>query len=409
MDVTYTDVSFGGSNPINDATVRYSVIGVPSVFGSLNPYGANGRYQLLLDTTDFLGSDSYTLQITANKQNYQGNNIYIGVTILAIKSLINNTVGIYKTINVAYNDAQTFYFNYIIESSGIGLSQADILTYEWTEDISGTIVDSGTGLLNDLGDGLYSLDFNTETREIATYTIIINLEKENYAPRGGIIILNINPREFEVLLPSEYFVNNIVKGTSGEDLTFTIDISDYLNGSYITDSQVFLTFEKNQYPFISLGNGTYKITLIKDDIPYIFWSPEPRSAVITISKPNYETLNVPITVNVDMVQIFGFPMFYFLIIVIGVAAVVGSLVTYRAIQRAKIPTFVKRAKEISKNIKSRKSISDSLLYPSKQEYMVKKFGDKWNMLGLSLEDVLGLESKKKKKLPQMGESEGGAM
>ncbi|MFW9938254.1 MAG: LamG-like jellyroll fold domain-containing protein, partial [Candidatus Thorarchaeota archaeon] len=407
MDITYTDVSFGGSNPINDATVRYSVIGVPSVFGSLSPYGVNGRYQLLLDTTDFPGSDSYTLQITANKQNYQGNTIYIDVTVLAIKSLINNSVGIYKTINVAFNDAQIFYFNYIIESSGIGLDQADVLTYEWTEEISGSIVDSGAGSLNDLGNGLYSLDFDTETREIATYTIIFNLEKENYAPRSGIIILNINPREFDVLLPSEYFDDNIVSGVSGQDLTFTIDISDLLNSSYITDSQVYLTFEGTQYPFTSLGDGTYQITLNKDAIPNAFFLPIPVSAVITISKTNYETLNVPITVNVGMVEIFGFPMFYFLMIVIGVAAVVGSLLTYRAVQKAKIPKFVKRAREISKSIKSRKSISDSLLYPSKQEYMVKKFGDKWNMLGLSLEDILGLETKKKKKLPQMGESEGG--
>ncbi|MFX0056832.1 MAG: hypothetical protein ACFE85_02695 [Candidatus Hodarchaeota archaeon] len=121
------------------------------------------------------------------------------------------------------------------------------------------------------------------------------------------------------------------------------------------------------------------------------------------------TLALFSTVIVDMVEMFGFPIFYFLMIVIVVVAVVGSLVIYIAIQKAKIPIFVKRAREISKNIKSRKSISDSLLYPSKQEHMVKKFGDKWAMLGLSLEVILGLESKKKKKLPQMGESRGGVI
>jgi hypothetical protein len=402
MDVTYTDVSFGGNNPIDTATVDYSVIGIPSVFGSLTPYGSNGRYQLIVDSSDFPRSDSYTLQITANEQNYQEQTIFIDVTVLAIKSLINDSVGIYKTIPVAYNEQKIFYFNYIIESSGIGLDQADILSYEWTKEIGGTIVDSGAGSLNDLGNGLYSLDFDTENREIATYTIIFSIEKENYALRGGILILNINPREFGVVLPSEYFDENIVSGISGQDLTFRIDITDYLNSSYITDSQVYLTFEGTQYPFTSLGDGTYEITLNKDVIPNAFFLPIPLSAVITISKTNYETKIVPITVNVGMVELFGFPMFYFLMIVIGVAAVVGSLVTYRAIQKAKIPTFVKRAREISKNIKGRKSISDSLLYPSKQEYMVKKFGDKWEMLGLSLEDILGLESKKKRKLPEGG-------
>jgi hypothetical protein len=101
-------------------------------------------------------------------------------------------------------------------------------------------------------------------------------------------------------------------------------------------------------------------------------------------------------------------MFYFLLIVIGVVSVVGSLVAYRQIQRARIPKFIKKASAMKKEIKGRKSISESLLYPSKEEYIVKKFGDKWAMLGLSLEDILGLSDKKRKKLPESTEPKGGA-
>ena len=54
-----------------------------------------------------------------------------------------------------------------------------------------------------------------------------------------------------------------------------------------------------------------------------------------------------------------------------------------------------------------KSISDSLLYPSKEQYIVKELGDKWEMLGLSLDDILGVERKKGKKMPEIPESEGG--
>ena len=64
---------------------------------------------------------------------------------------------------------------------------------------------------------------------------------------------------------------------------------------------------------------------------------------------------------------------------------------------------------MSKNIKGRKSISDSLLYPSKNEFIAKKLGDKWDMLGLSLNDILGLDSKKKKKLPESNDFEGGSV
>ena len=59
-------------------------------------------------------------------------------------------------------------------------------------------------------------------------------------------------------------------------------------------------------------------------------------------------------------------------------------------------------------IKSRKSISESLLYPSKESYTVKQLGDKWEMLGLSLEDILGIDTKKKKELPESTEGKGGA-
>jgi hypothetical protein len=109
-----------------------------------------------------------------------------------------------------------------------------------------------------------------------------------------------------------------------------------------------------------------------------------------------------------MPEIFpGFPMFYFLMIVGAIIAVVGSLVAYRTIQQAKIPTFVKKVREISKNIKGRKTISDSLLYPSKEEFIAKKLGDKWKVIGLSLEEILGIDTKKKKKLPETSEFKGG--
>jgi hypothetical protein len=408
MDVTYTDISFGANIPIDDADVEYSVINVPSVFGSLIPYGSNGRYQLVLDSTDFPESDSYTLQITANAQNYEVNEIYIDVTVFAIKTLINNSVGIGKTIDVTYDQTEIFYFNYIIESSSLGLAEADTLSFEWTKEIvEDVIIDSGAGSLNDLGNGWYSLDFDTETREIATYKISFTLEKDNYAPRGGFIILNIIPRRFQVELPSQFFEDNIVSGVSGQDLTFSININDYINASSVNDCQVYLTFEGTQYLFTPLGAGTYRITLSQDVIPSAFFLPMVLSAGISISKNNYETLEIPITVNVGMVEIFGFPMFYFLMIVGAAVAVVGSLVAYRTIQKARIPTFVKKVREMSKNIKGRKSISESLLYPSKEEYIVKELGDKWEMLGLSLDDILGVERKKGKKKPEIPESEGG--
>jgi len=111
-----------------------------------------------------------------------------------------------------------------------------------------------------------------------------------------------------------------------------------------------------------------------------------------------------------MTEIFpGFPMFYFLLIIIGIVAVVGSLVSYRQIQRARIPTFIKKTRSMKSTIKSRKSISESLLYPSKESYIVKQLGDKWETIGLSLENILGIEPKKGKKSLEKSNNEGGVM
>ncbi len=407
MDVVYTDISFGGSNPIEDATVDYSVIGVPAVTGSLTPYGSGGRYQFSVDTTVLPSSDSYIVQITANKQNYQEMSIFVDLYILAIKSLINDSVGIYKTLDLPFREERIFYFTYEEESSGLGLVGSELKTYEWTKEVGGSIVDSGAGSLIDLGNGDYSLDFDTKSKEIGIYTIIFNIEKENYAQRGGILILNVIPREFDIAL-SQDFNGIIISTVSGETLIFTLELTDRINGSSITGAAVSLTIQGDSIDFTDLGNGNYSISVSASKLPDAFFLPETIPGKITISNMYYSSKELDITIEVKMVEIFpGFPMFYFLMIVGAIVAVVGSLVVSRQIRRARIPTFVNKTREMTKNIKGRKAISDSLLYPSKEEYIIKKLGDKWEMLDLSLEEILG-HSPKKKDIPKT-EFEGGGI
>jgi hypothetical protein len=181
-----------------------------------------------------------------------------------------------------------------------------------------------------------------------------------------------------------------------------------LNGTDLNNCEVFLMLQGNRYDFTPNGDGTYTVSI--NDLPEAFFASIPLSGQITINLDNYESEFIDVTINVGMVEIFpGFPMFYFLMLVGAIVAVVGSLVAYRQIQRARIPTFVKKTRAMSKNIKGKKSISDSLLYPSKEEYIIKKLGDKWEMLDLSLEEILGHSTKKKKNLPKKTEFEGGGL
>jgi hypothetical protein len=131
------------------------------------------------------------------------------------------------------------------------------------------------------------------------------------------------------------------------------------------------------------------------------------SGTIEISKEDYVSQTVDITIVVEMEEgpIPGFPTFYSLIILIAAVVVVGSLLTYRGIQKARIPTFIKKARKMKGSIKSRKDISESVLYPSKEEFIAEDLGERWEDLGLSLSDVLGIGMKRGKK---GSKKEGGA-
>ena len=90
----------------------------------------------------------------------------------------------------------------------------------------------------------------------------------------------------------------------------------------------------------------------------------------------------------------GVPAFYFIMVVAAIGAVVGALTGYRVIQIARIPKFVKKTRKMKKAIKSKSSISDSLLTASKEETILKIFGGDWDDVGVSLKDALGIKVKK---------------
>ncbi len=100
----------------------------------------------------------------------------------------------------------------------------------------------------------------------------------------------------------------------------------------------------------------------------------------------------------------GVPTFYFIMVVAAISAVVGSLVSYRIIQQARIPKHVKRLREVKKKIKARDSIPKSLLVPSKEEFIVKQLGDAYSTLGVSLKEILGIKDIKSKTPPEIKDS-----
>lgn len=404
FDVHYEYYDGGTWQNINNAEVTFYALQAPEVSGTLSWYGFGGLYRLEVSSTDFPGTGTYDLMVTATLQNYETKTFRQPTSILEIRTLINNSISVFQSENVYFGETGIFYFNYTEATTGIGLSGAETASFDWEkQDSLGNRIGGGYDVpLTNAYDGIYVLDFDTETLDIATYIFDITIKKENYEDRGATLYLYIVNRDFATTAKRKYDV------VSGKSLTITINITDFKTGGLLDIDTAYVTFRGQIFNFTGSG-GIYTARIT--NIPDAFIMPETILGTITIMRENYTTLEIHITVEVLMVEIFpGMPLFYFLMIIVAVGAVAGSLVTYRYVQQRRIPKFVKKAREMRSNIKGRKSISDSLLYPSKEDHIVKRLGDKWEMLGLSLEDILGIESKKRKNMSEITEEfEGGGL
>jgi hypothetical protein len=187
----------------------------------------------------------------------------------------------------------------------------------------------------------------------------------------------------------------------GRDVVIQVNLTDPTqDGIPLLNATLTLTINSVTYDFTEQTNGTYSINFRTYDVN-TFFSSKTFTGTINITREDYFSEQMFITIIVEMEEIFpGMPTFYFLIIIFAIIAVVGSLVGYRVIKQAKIPTFVKNVREIKKEIKKGNEISESLLYSPKEVLVGEIVVDKWSNIGLSMEDILGIEIKKSKKLPK---------
>ena len=240
----------------------------------------------------------------------------------------------------------------------------------------------------------YVLDFNTIIRPYGSYQFYIILHKQNYEDKMVQISLIIEKREIDYSL-GDMFVDKQVSIVKGETLTLEIELEDETTGQKLTGADVVLEIGDKEFDFDEEDDGVYELEFSPKDYEAFFTS-NTLTGTIKISKSNYTTKEFDIAIVVEMEEVTeGVPTFYFIMVVAAIAAVVGSLATYRFIQKAQIPTYVKKARKIKKSIKSGDKVSETLLYLSREEYMVKRLDAKYKALGLSYYDLLGLKGKGK--------------
>ena len=93
------------------------------------------------------------------------------------------------------------------------------------------------------------------------------------------------------------------------------------------------------------------------------------------------------------------PSFYFILITASIIGILGSAVAYRVIQQARIPKHVKKIRKLKGLIKSKKKVEESISVPTKEQMLAKLFRNDWKEIGLSLDEILGIQDLKAKKFP----------
>jgi len=376
--------------------ITYIIREDPDVTGTAQYFENLEYYQQTIDTS-LINAGEYTIRFTVTKDHYNSETKDLDLQVLERLTLINGRTGFYQQVSSIYVQSSLNYtYTYIDKDRNENVTILDEQSYVWEYYGEGsTVLTSGSGNLVTNAENQYVLDFNTEIRSVGRYQLIITLDKQNYQAKIGILSLTVDKREIDYDL-GDMFEDKQVSVVKGKTIILEIELTDPTQGDKaIKGAKVILEIGDDELEFDEKDDGVYELELDTEDYEAFFTS-NTLTGTIKISKSNYTTEEVDIAIVVEMEEVTeGVPTFYFIMVVAAIAAIVGSLGAYRYIQISRIPTFVKKARKVKKAVKLGDKISEDLLYPSKEEYMVKTLDDKYKALGLSFNDLLGLKRKGK--------------
>jgi hypothetical protein len=376
-------------------SLSYAIIEAPSISGTVQ-YDTDLGYYLKTIDTSLLDADEYTVRFTITKENFHTINKDLRLFVLDRPTLLNGSSEFFRKIETIYvKDAVNYTFLFNDALDGTKITNLRTQYYIWESyDQDGNVIDTGQGTIFSTLDNTYILDFNTETRTVGEYLLVITMEKDNYERKNAMILLTIEKRILNYSL-SDNFRNYRTSVVQGVNLPITLTLTDPTQGNMrLINATIELTISGNTIEFIQIGNGTYLYELSTANVNTFFTS-RTLTGIINITRDDYISEEFTIIIVIEMNQIFpGIPTFYFLLVSSAVVVIVGSIVGYRVIQNARIPSFVKKVRKMKKAIKGDKPISESILYPDKEAFITERVNYKWERLGLSLSDLLDSEDYK---------------
>ncbi|MFW9824160.1 MAG: hypothetical protein ACFFE4_14545 [Candidatus Thorarchaeota archaeon] len=380
------------------SSLAYHIVEEPSISGMVQ-YNTQLQYYLETVDTSLLDADEYTVRFTFSKDHYASTTKNLNLIVLNRPTLLNGSTEFFRKIEVIYiKDAVNFTLFYTDAITGAKITNLKTQYYIWESyDQEGNVNETGQGNIFSTINNTYILDFDTEIRNVGEFLLIVILDKENYEYKNAMVLLSIIKRDFNYAL-SENLQDKQTNIVQGRMVPIELTLTDPTRGGIpVPNATIELIIGGNSYDFEYYGNGTYTLNFPTNHIEAFFTSTTLRG-LIKVSKQDYNSIEVSITIVVEMQEIFpGIPMFYFLLIASAIGALVGSIVGYRVYQNAKIPSFVKKVRAIKKSIKGDKNIADSLIYRDKKVFVGEIIKKNWDKLGLSIEEIFGISLEKEKK------------
>jgi hypothetical protein len=272
-------------NPLNKAHLTYQWLGLAPIDIFVDPVN-KGFYTFTINTSVAQSTGIYVISITATHENYTTQSDFlVYLNILERKTTLNNQTAdlVYISTKILVQDPKDFVFTYRDNSTNEILGDLSTASYVWEE-----LYENGTQVPGSFGSGnliqninkTYTLDFNTELRQVGYYFFYVTLKKDNYIQKNAFINLEI------ILRPT------LINGTTSElsiseaiefmtAYNFTFEINNTLTHSRIGDlDHAFYYWYRTDSNGTILEGPSQNIDLIKDpnDLYILDFNTELRSA-----------------------------------------------------------------------------------------------------------------------------------
>jgi len=402
--VNLTIKYYDTNSPLKGATLTYEWLYLDPIQFYEDPI-KEGYYITTIDTSlaELWGLKS--IEIIAKLENHTTQSFLTSLSITERMTTLNEETDlVYISSKVWVEDPNPFEFIYQDEITEDYIGNLTTATYTWEELYkNGSRIPGvhGSGTLIQNGNNTHILDFNTELKSVGYYYLYITLQKQNYKARSALINLEIMLREFVPTIGDPQLgSNNQIQIEHGTDIDFEISLWDDSRNMELQNATIKFNFRGVNHTFdpSDATAGLYTLRLLTSNID-TFLTARTFVGKIYIEAANFTKQEITITVTVKMEEIFpGMPSFYFILITASIIGILGSAVAYRVIQQARIPKHVKKIRKVKGLIKSKKKIEELISIPSKEQMIAKLFGNDWKEIGLSLDETLGIQDLKSKKL-----------